>query len=51
MSKENEIAFLCKRLKGLREKNNCRIIYIAQEASDIYHCKVDIIAEDTDHSA
>lgn len=30
---------------------DCRIIYIAQEASEEYHCKVDIITEDTDYSA
>lgn len=30
---------------------DCKIIYIAQEASDIYHCKVEIITEDTDYSA
>lgn len=34
------------------EKNeDCKIIYIAQEASDKYHCNVDIITEDTDYSA
>lgn len=34
------------------EKNDdCKIIYIAQKASDKYHCKVDIITEDTDYSA
>ena len=33
------------------ENEDCKIIYIAQEASDIYHCKVDIITEDTDYSA
>ena len=30
---------------------DCRIIYIAKEASEEYHCKVDIITEDTDYSA
>lgn len=30
---------------------DCKIIYIAQEASDTYHCKVDIITDDTDYSA
>ena len=30
---------------------DCRIIYVAQEASDKYHCNVDIITEDTDYSA
>lgn len=30
---------------------DCRIIYIAQEASDKYHCNVEIITEDTDYSA
>lgn len=33
------------------ENEDCKIIYIAQEASDKYHCKVDIITEDTDYSA
>ncbi len=34
------------------EKNeDCKIIFIAQEASDTYHCTVDIITEDTDYSA
>jgi len=33
------------------ENEDCKIIYIAQQASDIYHCKVDIITEDTDYSA
>lgn len=33
------------------EIGDCKIIYIAQEASDRYHCKVDIITEDTDYSA
>lgn len=33
------------------ENEDCKIIYIAQEASYIYHCKVDIITEDTDYSA
>ncbi len=33
------------------ENEDCRIICIAQEASDIYCCKVDIITEDTDYSA
>lgn len=33
------------------ENEDCKIIFIAQEASDIYHCKVDIITEDTDYSA
>ncbi len=34
------------------EKNNdCRIIYIAEEAAKEYHCKVDIITDDTDYSA
>lgn len=33
------------------ENEDCKIIHIAQEASDIYHCKVDIITEDTDYSA
>lgn len=30
---------------------DCKIIYIAQEASDKYHCSVDIITEDTDYLA
>lgn len=30
---------------------DCKIIYIAQEASEEYHCKVDIITEDIDYSA
>ena len=30
---------------------DCRIIFIAQEASDKYHCNVEIITEDTDYSA
>lgn len=35
-----------------REANeDCKIIYIAQEASEQYHCKVDIITEDIDYSA
>lgn len=34
------------------EKNaDCRIIHIAQEASEEYHCKVEIITNDTDYSA
>lgn len=33
------------------DNEDCKIIYIAQEASDTYHCKVDIITEDTDYSA
>ena len=34
------------------ERNaDCRIIHIAQEASNEFHCKVDIITEDTDYSA
>lgn len=33
------------------ENEDCKIIYIAQEASDTYHCPVDIITEDTDYSA
>ena len=34
------------------ERNaDCRIIYIAQKASEEYHCKVDIITNDTDYSA
>jgi transcriptional regulator with XRE-family HTH domain len=39
--------------KGDAEEDNedCKIIYIAQEASDTYHCKVDIITDDTDYSA
>lgn len=38
---------------GDNEEDNedCKIIYIAQEASDKYHCNVDIITEDTDYSA
>ena len=31
MSKENEIAFLCKRLKELREKNDCTMEEMAQK--------------------
>ena len=31
MSKENEIAFLCKRLKELPEKNNCTMDEMAQK--------------------
>ena len=31
MSKEKEIAFLCKRLKELREKNNCTMNEMAQK--------------------
>ena len=31
------------------DNEDCKIIYIAQEASDTYHCKVDIITEDTDY--
>ena len=30
---------------------DCRIISIAQDASDKYHCNVEIITEDTDYSA
>ncbi len=30
---------------------DCQIIQIAQEASDRYHCNVDIITDDTDYSA
>lgn len=30
---------------------DCKIIWIAQTASDQFHCKVDIITEDTDYSA
>jgi len=33
------------------ENEDCKIIYIAQMASEQYHCKVDIITEDTDYSA
>lgn len=33
------------------DNEDCKIIYIAQEASDTYHRKVDIITEDTDYSA
>lgn len=33
------------------ENEDCKIIYIAQNASDIHHCKVDIITDDTDYSA
>ena len=33
------------------ENADCRIIYIAQEASDKFHCNVDIITDDTDYSA
>ncbi len=33
------------------EIDDCKIIYIAQEASDKYQCGVDIITEDTDYSA
>lgn len=33
------------------ENDDCKIIHIAQEASDKYHCKVEIITEDTDYSA
>lgn len=38
---------------GAPSENNadCQVIYIAQEASDKYHCNVDIITEDTDYSA
>lgn len=34
-----------------KDNEDCKIIYIAQEASDIYHCNVDIITDDTDYSA
>lgn len=30
------------------DNEDCKIIYIAQEASDTYHCKVDIITEEAD---
>ena len=33
------------------ENEDCKVIAIAQDASDRYHCKVDIITEDTDYSA
>ncbi len=33
------------------ENNDCKIIYIAREASTKYSAKVDIITEDTDYSA
>ena len=33
------------------ENADCRIISIAQNASDKFHCDVDIITEDTDYSA
>lgn len=33
------------------DNEDCKIIYTAQEASDTYHCKVDIITDDTDYSA
>ncbi|SCP99155.1 ankyrin repeat domain-containing protein [Anaerobium acetethylicum] len=33
------------------DNDDCKIIYIAQEASDKYYCKVDIITNDTDYSA
>lgn len=33
------------------DNNDCRIMCIAQDASDKYHCKVDIITDDTDYSA
>lgn len=33
------------------DNEDCKIIYIAQMASEQYHCKVDIITEDTDYSA
>lgn len=33
------------------ENADCRIISIAQDASDKYHCNVDIVTEDTDYSA
>lgn len=37
---------------GMSEDNaDCRIIYTAQDASDKYHCSVEIITEDTDYSA
>lgn len=36
---------------SLDENEDCKIIYIAQEASEKYHCKVDIITEDTNYSA
>lgn len=32
-------------------KNDCKIIYIARKASELYHCKVDILTDDTDYSA
>lgn len=35
----------------LEDNEDCKIIYVAQEASDKYHCKVDIITEDVDYSA
>lgn len=34
-----------------RQNNDCKIIQIAQAASEEYHSKVDIITEDTDYSA
>lgn len=33
------------------ENEDCKIIYIAQKASERFHCKVDIITEDIDYSA
>lgn len=34
-----------------RESTDCKIIHTAQKAANLYHCKVDIITEDTDYSA
>lgn len=31
--------------------SDCKIIYVAKAASDKFHCKVDIITEDTDYAA
>ncbi len=33
------------------ENDDCKIIAVAQKASDNFHCKVDIITDDTDYSA
>lgn len=37
--------------KPVEDNNDCRIICIAQDATDKYHCRVDIITDDTDYSA
>jgi len=37
--------------EDLEENEDCKIIYIARQMSDQYHCNVDIITEDADYSA